>query len=522
MLAGLGALPAVAGAQRPARPARKTAPAPKQAAAPAAPAPAATDTTPKPSTFAQLRGVAIDSVHSSPLVNALVRVDSTGREGRTNTYGEFLIDSIPPGAHTISLLHPVLDTIGVAIRTPPVTFTAGKQEIIDVGVPSPETIIALLCPEVQRARGPGALIGYVREADTESPADGAKVSLLWYEIDLSTARQVPRLRESKVGPDGRYQICGLPMDMQGKVQVMRGPLSTGEVIVELKQSPLALRSMSIAGTEHLPGAVAARPDSAARGKDSTVVAGTASATTSAGDTIPRRTTTPAPTPARRARVTGRVVSVSGQPIPNARVTVEGSGAATLTRQNGEFTLDGVIPGTQTLDVRRLGYSPQELSVEASSRQVAQVTVTMPDYVPTLETMRVTAKKESGLSDVGYLSRKKMGMGYYMDGEQLNNRGALRFNEVLRTVPGLRVSQDNQGNLIVTSTRDARGGCVNYVVDGSPWQSIDPGDIDQFVRPDEVAAVEVYNGPGTPVQFQRAGQSDCATIVIWTVRRVTKR
>lgn len=516
MLAGLGALPAVAGAQRPTHTSRKTAPAPKQAAAPA-PAPAA-DTAPKPSPFAQLRGVAIDSVHSSPLVGALVRVDSTGREARTNTFGEFLIDSIPPGAHTVSLLHPVLDTIGVSIRTPPVTFTAGKQEIIDVGVPSPETIIGLLCPAVQRARGPGALIGYVREADTETPAEGAKVSLLWYEIDLTTARQVPRLRESAVGPDGRYEICGLPMDMQGKVQVMRGALSTGEVIVELKESPLALRSMSIAGSEHIQRAIAARPDTAARGKDSTVVASAGSAARSAGDTIPRAATTPA----RRARVTGRVLSVSGQPIPNARVTVEGSGAATLTRQNGEFTLDGVVPGTQTLDVRRLGYSPQELSVEASSRQVAQVTVTMPDYVPTLETMRVTAKKESGLSDVGYLSRKKMGMGYYMDGEQLNNRGALRFNEVLRTVPGLRVSQDNQGNLIVTSTRDARGGCVNYVVDGSPWQSMDPGDIDQFVRPDEVAAVEVYNGPGTPVQFQRAGQSDCATVVIWTVRRVTKR
>ena len=523
LLAGLVTLPAVAGAQRPSRPARATAPAAKpapQPATPAAPA-AAADTTPRPSPFAQARGVAVDSIHSGPLVNALVRVDGTGREARTNTYGEFLIDSVPPGPHTLSLAHPVLDTIGVAIRTPPITFTAGKQEIVDVGVPSPETIIAILCPEALRARGPGALIGYVREADTESPAEGAKVSLLWYEIDLTNARQIPRLREAPVGSDGRYRICGLPMDMSGKVQVIRGALTTGEVIVELKQSPLALRSMSIAGAEHLERPVATRPDSAARGTASGTVATTAAPTTSAGDTIPRAAT-PAAAPARRARVTGHVVSVSGQPIPNARVTVEGSGAATLTRQNGDFTLDGVVPGTQTLDVRRLGYSPQEIAVEASSRQVAQVTVTMPDYVPTLETMRVTAKKESGLSDVGYLSRKKMGMGYYLDGDQVNNRGALRFNEVLRTVPGLRVSQDNQGNLIVTSSRDARGGCVNYVVDGSPWQSMDPGDIDQFVRPDEVAAVEVYNGPGTPPQFQRAGQSDCATIVIWTIRRVTRR
>ena len=47
----------------------------------------------------------------------------------------------------------------------------------------------------------------------------------------------------------------------------------------------------------------------------------------------------------------------------------------------------------------------------------------------------------------------------------------------------------------------------------------PGDIDQFVRPDELVAVEVYHGSETPAEFTTPGQSGCATIVAWTVAHV---
>ena len=48
--------------------------------------------------------------------------------------------------------------------------------------------------------------------------------------------------------------------------------------------------------------------------------------------------------------------------------------------------------------------------------------------------------------------------------------------------------------------------MNYYVDGTPWQTMTPGDIDNFVRPDELVAVEVYHGSKTPPQFQTPGQS----------------
>jgi hypothetical protein len=63
--------------------------------------------------------------------------------------------------------------------------------------------------------------------------------------------------------------------------------------------------------------------------------------------------------------------------------------------------------------------------------------------------------------------------------------------------------------------------VNYVVDGSPWVSMSPGDIDGFLLPSNVGAIEVYHGSETPAEFQIPGQSGCATIVVWSKWRIDR-
>ena len=147
---------------------------------------------------------------------------------------------------------------------------------------------------------------------------------------------------------------------------------------------------------------------------------------------------------------------------------------------------------------------------------------MSDYVPVLQEMRVTAQRERGLSDVGFSDRKKSGMGFYLDSDQLKGRQTTQFSDMLRTVPGIRVQPAGNGTNVVTSSRDPTGGCVTFVVDGAPWQQMTPGDLDTYVRPEEVAALEVYNGSTTPAQFQQAGQSGCTTVVIWTERRINRK
>ena len=89
------------------------------------------------------------------------------------------------------------------------------------------------CGAAWRARGPTALMGRVRDAESGNPAVGAKVSLVWYEIDVASGpiRRSPRVREATVGPDGIYRICGLPAELKGRAQVIRGGLTSGDVPV---------------------------------------------------------------------------------------------------------------------------------------------------------------------------------------------------------------------------------------------------------------------------------------------------
>lgn len=447
--------------------------------------------------FASVRGTAIDSVHDGlPLVGALVRVDTTRREAVTDSLGRYVIDSIPAGPHRIVIKHPLLDTLSISLVTPLINLTPGPQNVVDVAVPSPQTLVNIFCPASWRNFGPAALVGTVRDPDTQLPVPDAKVSLLWYESDPLGLRKTPRVRTPQIGKDGAYRICGLPANLNGKLQIFRGALSSGEVPIELKDGILALRSVSIVSAQNVQVVASTKMDSAGKRGPPKIYG--------------------------QARVTGKVINKLGQPVQGARVEVQGSGIATLTKANGDFSLDSLPSGTQTLEVRKLGFSATDQPVELSSVATRSVTVKLADFVATLEPVRVQAKREHALMDVGYNERKHSGAGFYMDGDQINKQ-AMLFSDILHVVPGIRVlpAGDGTNNNVIQSSRDPNGGCVNIFVDGTQWQQQFPGDLDSFVRPDEVGAIESYGSSSTPAQFQVAGQTSCETLVIWTERRLNR-
>jgi hypothetical protein len=445
------------------------------------PAPAATG-------FSAVKGVVMDSVHNGPLAKANVIVEATGRSAMTNADGQYLIDSIPPGQHRIMVLHPLLDTLGIQMRTPAYPFVAGRTHDLDLTVPGGERLANALCNSVWRSRGPAVLVGFVRDPDTNGPAIGSKVSLVYQETDI-IGRKRPIVREAPVDSGGFYRICGLPADMSGKVQVFRNGVSSGEVPAEVTNGFVALRAFSIVAQHQ--AIVEVKSDS---GKTKRYAKGS-------------------------ARVVGKVLDKRGQPLRDARVMLQGGGTVALTKPNGEFVLDSLPSGTQALDIRKLGYAATEVPVELSSNTPASTTITMSDAVPVLETMRVEAAQDKALSDIGYLQRKQSGMGRFYDGKQINHE-SISFSDVMRMDPGLRVQPTGDGRTyVITDTRSASNGCVNFYVDGTLWQPMTPGDIDSYVQPAELVAVEVYHGSETPPQYSPPGQSGCATVVAWTVAKV---
>ena len=451
--------------------------------------------------FSGVAGSVVDSIHGGvPLQGATVKINGTNREAKTDANGRFEIDSIPPGEHSLSLIHPLLDTLGIAINTRAVPFQAGNSLAVELAIPSAQTVLERSCAPAWRARGPSALVGKVLDADTDTPLVGAKVSLVWYQLSLTTLKKEPVYRSQPVGPDGTYRICGLPGGVDGTVQAEYNGRKTAEVRVVMDEAnPLGFQSLRIGTT-----VVADAPSTDT----------THRTTGAAKDTTPPRLRGP-------ARLTGKVINAAGAPVANARVDVSGTGAATLSREDGTFGFTDLPSGTQALVVRQLGFEPVEVPVELSGRAPRQVTVTMSKPARVLDPVAVVAERsKDGLDQVGFARRQKIGFGYFMGPEDIQQRQATRMTDLFRTVPSLRVVPSGM-DYTVESARDATGGCVTYVVDGSPYRSLFAGDIDRLMPPNDLAAIEVYTGSNTPAEFQTPGNSSCTTIVMWSRFKVRK-
>jgi hypothetical protein len=450
-------------------------------------------------TTGYLQGVAFDSVHSEALVGAMLQIEGTSRFAIADSLGRFLVDSIPPGTHRVLIDHPILDTLGLQLVTSPMTFTANEVTHTVIALPGGDNLVERFCPPARRSLGPGALVGRVREPDSDVAAEGARVSFVWYDPDppglpmgLHPTKRPPRVREATVAADGTYRLCGLPEKFEGKLQAQRKDGgATAEVTVVQDGGLITLRSMSVAP---LPTVATAPGASAA--------------------------------PARRgtARVFGKVLNSAGAPVPNARVGLVGTTASAVTKANGEFLLDSLPAGTQAIAIRQLGYQPTEQTVELSSHVPARVTVKLGKFVPVLSAVEVLSKRDEGLQNVGFLDRKRNSTGgHFMDSDEIERRHAIQFTDLMRTMPGLRVQSAGNNQTMLTSSRSTTGnGCVTIFIDGAKMEQLEPGDLDSFARPEETAAIEVYSSGGSmPPQFSTPGQ-DCSAVVIWTKTRVLRR
>jgi hypothetical protein len=445
-----------------------------------------TSSAPQPT--AVIRGFVYDSIHGNPLVGAVVLVDGAAGLGQTAPDGQFVVDSVPAGAHRVHVMHPMLDTLGLAMMTDELRLRGGDTANVRLFVPSGRQIITRICPAPQIARGPGALIGQVSDPDTDRPAAGSRVQLLYDTPNpLGFGKPTPTVREAVVDSAGSYKICGLPSPLTAKLQVFRNDVSSGQVEVKIDDGLLALRSLAVIGARQTKTIT----DSAGRNKQVSV---------------------------GRARLTGKVINRAGTPVERARVGLEGSVNATLTNTRGEFALDSLPAGTQSVEVRKLGYGPTEKSVELSGSEPAKVTVIMSDVQ--LAPVIIEANREQALTDLGYTDRKHQGFGYFLDGSRINNN-ASQLAEIVRSAPSLRFNPDSRGRQVFQDSRDPNMGCVTFYVDGSPFRELEPGDINDYVAPNEVRAVEVYGSGSAPSRFVQSGRSTCAVVVIWTVRATNR-
>jgi Carboxypeptidase regulatory-like domain len=515
----------------------------------------------------RITGVVIDSLHETALTNADVVIDGTNRSARTDSGGIFHLDSVPPGAIRLGVFHPLLDSVGVAIVSPPLVVRAGDSLVITLATPSSATIAARACRNVPaetgalaspQSTGPGVIVGRILDADTDEPVGNVQVSFIWMQYEASTKtgfHQFKHVRLATTGRSGVFQLCHVPLGVDGGLEAIRrdGGAAAAASPIDRTLTPHALLSLV---TMHVPplvtptiASLAATATGAPPNVAPTIASLAATATAPAApapgaapNTAPSAPGAAAPTaPARRyadgtAVLTGTVLNLDNKPIASAAVFVKGARDSALTDASGKFVLRNLPSGTRSLVVRSVGFEPVVRAVELTSR--APVNVTVPfnaTALPVLAPVVVTAQYIQGLTKVGFEARKHSGMGTFWEPPYIEKQQAYEFHDLFGTFPGLKIDYNEQGQASLMATKGQYacigtnpqgqstvgsncGPCVAYVIDGHPFLESEEGELDEYVRPVDVGAIEIYQENEVPRSLAGT-HNDCINIVIWTKARL---
>jgi hypothetical protein len=218
-----------------------------------------------------------------------------------------------------------------------------------------------------------------------------------------------------------------------------------------------------------------------------------------------------------AVLAGVVRDSSGRAIPGVEVRMVGLMLETRTNDSGGFRMSGLPLGPATVSVRRMGFGPTTTEVRLRPNRtdslvfvLTAVATTLPGVLVEDERMKLSHRLLAG-----FWERRERGFGSFVTREQIEQREARDFVDLVRTIPSVRVGTGSNGRNSIRFNRSIVGkDCPpQYFVDG---MRIENGSPDEFV-PDDVEAIEIYPGAATlPVQFAPRPMSyTCGAVVIWT-------
>jgi len=278
------------------------------------------------------------------------------------------------------------------------------------------------------------------------------------------------LRRLRTDAQGSFVLCDVPPDGVLRTRAWSAADTTGFVECRVPDHGVLLRDLYVGAA--LQMVVKAAPDIGS--KDSVVVRGLS---TLRGNGSAR----------------GVVQGTAGNPLTGARVSLWSSGVEATTSSEGRFALDGLPTDTFTVELRAMGYAPQQTVVDVIDAENATVVLAMNALPsPSLDTDRVRANKTR--SDRGteeFEQRKRPGMGYFLDAAAIKLCNPSLVSALFRTVPGLMILPGQfAGDQVIMRGAGFSATCTPTVfIDGMRTGS--DGNLDAVVTAQMIRAVEVY-------------------------------
>lgn len=231
----------------------------------------------------------------------------------------------------------------------------------------------------------------------------------------------------------------------------------------------------------------------------------------------------APAPAFAQEGAALAVTVTSaatrEPIPGARVGIEGTQLGGVSDEDGSVLLTGIPAGLQVMRVEVLGYSGFRAQLNLNGGRTREVEVKMEVNPIRVAPLRATGARGSAgdrmLQARGFYDRQHGGAGVFLNREELLRQNPRSMAQLLSRHARLNVAYDarspTQPRTRAQRMQQSRRCQPDYVLDGVHVFNFDPNTL----RPENIEGIEIYRGASeVPPAFSRGG-SACGAVVIWT-------
>lgn len=197
-------------------------------------------------------------------------------------------------------------------------------------------------------------------------------------------------------------------------------------------------------------------------------------------------------------------------------------AMAISDTGGRFTFTARTKGRYVVRAERIGFAPavsDTLDLAAGGDRA--LTVEMTAIAQRIAGSLTQGARASGVDFMrGFERRRLRGFGSFLTRPEIAARGASNVTELLRGMLGAEIVQDEEGYLVVRSSRGERtlsmgprGQCRAPVyVDGIERVG---ESLERMVPPANIEGIEVYaSAANLPIEFHQ-GDAACGVVFIWT-------